>query len=131
MRNGDFSELLNAANPFFKKVRTVTDPLNGAPFPGNIIPAGRISHNGQALLNILPAPVPGFLQGSANWIGTKSTHSDLRKDNFKVDYLITQNEHLLGARHAYSRGTSTLPSKTPSGVWRRSGRARTASARSA
>ena len=94
MRNGDFSELLNAANPFYKKVRTVTDPLNGAPFPGNIIPTARISHNGQALLDVLPAPVPGFLQGSANWIGTKSTHSDLRKDNFKVDYLISQNEHL-------------------------------------
>lgn len=101
MRNGDFSELLNAANPFFKKVRTVTDPLNAAPFPGNIIPASRISQNGRALLNILPAPIPGFLQGSANWIGTKSTHSDLRKDNFKVDYLISQNEHLS------VRGTNT------------------------
>ena len=30
----------------------------------------------------------------SNWIGTKSTHSDLRKDTFKVDYLISQNEHL-------------------------------------
>jgi len=94
MRNGNFSELLDPANPFFKRVRTITDPLSGAPFPNNIIPAARISANGQALLNILPAPIPGFLQGSANWIGTKSTHSDLRKDNFKVDYLISQNEHL-------------------------------------
>jgi hypothetical protein len=94
MRNGDFSELLNPANKFFGKVRTITDPLNGTPFPGNIIPAGRISRNGQALLNILPAPVPGFVQGSADWIGSKSTHSDLRKDNFKFDYLISQNEHL-------------------------------------
>lgn len=94
MRNGDFSELLNAANPFYKKVRTITDPLNNAPFAGNIIPASRISPNGQALLDILPQPVPGFLQGSANWIGTKPTHSDLRKDTFKVDYLINQNEHL-------------------------------------
>ncbi|MBZ5625842.1 MAG: TonB-dependent receptor [Acidobacteriia bacterium] len=101
MRSGDFSELLNAANPFFKKVRAVTDPQAGAPFPGNIIPASRISPNGQALLNILPQPVPGFLQGSANWIGTKSTHSDLRKDNFKVDYLISQTERLS------VRGTNT------------------------
>ncbi len=29
MRNGDFSELLNAGNPFFRKVRTITDPTNG------------------------------------------------------------------------------------------------------
>jgi len=101
MRNGDFSELLNAANPFYSKVRTVTDPQSGAPFPGNVIPASRISHNGQALLNIMPQPVPGFHQGSADWIGSKSTHSDLRKDNFKVDYLITQNERLS------VRGTNT------------------------
>ncbi len=93
MRNGDFSELLNPANTFFGRVRTITDPQNGAPFPGNIIPQARISHNGQALLNVLPLPVPGFVQGSADWIGAKSTHSDLRKDNFKVDYLISQTEH--------------------------------------
>jgi hypothetical protein len=94
MRNGDFSELLNPANPFFKKVRAITDPLSNAPFPGNIIPMSRISHNGQALLDIFPQPVPGFQQGATNWIGSKSTHSDVRKDTFKVDYLITQNEHL-------------------------------------
>ena len=58
MRNGDFSELLNAANPFFKKVRPITDPLTNAPFADNIIPTSRISHNGQALLNILPRRCP-------------------------------------------------------------------------
>src|SRR4029077_11205165 len=57
MRNGNFSELLDPANPFFKKVRTITDPgNNNAPFPGNIIPTSRISHNGQALLNVFPQP---------------------------------------------------------------------------
>jgi hypothetical protein len=102
MRNGNFSELLDPANPFFKKVRTITDPgNNNAPFPGNIIPTSRISHNGQALLNVFPQPVPGFLQGTANWIGSKSTHSDLRKDTFKIDYLITETEHLS------VRGTNT------------------------
>src|SRR5260370_4109640 len=101
MRNGDFSELLNAANPFFKRVRAINDPLTGAPFPGNLIPASRISRNGQALLNVYPQPVPGFLQGSSNWIGTKPTHSDLRKDTFKVDYLINSAERLS------VRGTNT------------------------
>ena len=94
MRNGDFSELLNPANSFFGKVRTVNDPSNGAPFAGNIIPTSRISHNGQALLNIFPAPVPGFVQGTTNWIGTKSTHSDFRKDTYKFDYLINEKQHL-------------------------------------
>jgi hypothetical protein len=94
MRSGDFSELLNPANTFFGKVRTVSDPSNGAPFPGNIIPTNRISHNGQALLNIFPAPVAGFQQGTTNWIGTKSTHSDFRKDTYKFDYLINDKQHL-------------------------------------
>jgi Carboxypeptidase regulatory-like domain/TonB-dependent Receptor Plug Domain len=94
MRNGDFSELLNPANPFYRRVRPITDPVTHAPFPQNVIPASRLSPNGLALLNIFPQPVPGFLQGSSNWIGTKSTHSDLRKDTFKVDYLINENEHV-------------------------------------
>jgi hypothetical protein len=94
MRNGDFRELLNASNPFYRRVRTITDPVTGAPFPGNVIPASQLSPNGRALLNVFPEPVPGFQQGSSNWIGTKSTHSDLRKDTFKVDYLISETERL-------------------------------------
>jgi Carboxypeptidase regulatory-like domain/TonB-dependent Receptor Plug Domain len=95
MRNGNFSELLSASNPFFGKVRVINDPANGnAPFPGNIIPTSRISTNGQAILNVFPAPVAGFQQGTTNWIGTKSTHSDFRKDTYKFDYLISDKEHI-------------------------------------
>jgi Carboxypeptidase regulatory-like domain/TonB-dependent Receptor Plug Domain len=101
MRNGDFSELLSASNKFFGRVRTINDPLGGSPFPGNIIPASRVSRNGQALLNVYPVPVAGFQQGASNWIGSKSTHSDLRKDTFKVDYLISPSERLS------VRGTNT------------------------
>src|SRR5262249_29620121 len=39
MRTGDFSELLNPKNPFFGAVKTIIDPLTGAPFPNNVIPA--------------------------------------------------------------------------------------------
>jgi hypothetical protein len=95
MRSGNFSELLSASNPFFGKVRTITDPLNGnAPFAGNIIPPSRLSPNGEALLNIFPTPVPGFQQGTANWIGTKPTHSDFRKDTYKFDYIINEKHHV-------------------------------------
>jgi hypothetical protein len=94
MRNGDLSELLNPANAFFKRVVTINDPVTGKPFPGNIIPASRISHNGQALLNAYPLPTPGFLQGTSNYIVTYPHYSDTRKDTFKVDYLITDNQHL-------------------------------------
>jgi len=70
MRTGDMSELLNPANSYFKKVIAITDPTTGKPYPGNIIPPGQISHNGQALLNVYPLPTPGFLQGTSNYIVT-------------------------------------------------------------
>jgi hypothetical protein len=87
MRRGDFSELLNPANPFFARARTIVDPLTGLPFPNNVIPANRISPNGLALLNVYPLPTPGFQQGTSNWIGTQPHHSDLRKDTVKFDYV--------------------------------------------
>src|SRR5215813_2764605 len=43
MRRGDFSELLDPANPFFNRARVITDPVTRLPFPNNIIPADRIS----------------------------------------------------------------------------------------
>lgn len=94
MRNGDLSELLNPANSFFKKVVAINDPSTGKPFPGNIIPASMISHNGQALLNSYPLPTPGFLQGTSNYIVTYPHFSDTRKDTFKVDYAINDKHHL-------------------------------------
>ena len=39
MRRGDFSELLNPANPYFGRARVITDPLTRQPFPNNTIPA--------------------------------------------------------------------------------------------
>ncbi|MEK7750676.1 MAG: TonB-dependent receptor [Acidobacteriota bacterium] len=51
-RRGDFSQTLDQSN----RLVTVNDPLTGRPFPGNVIPANRIYHDGQALLNVLPLP---------------------------------------------------------------------------
>jgi hypothetical protein len=99
MRTGDLSYLLDSKNAFFGKTRTATDPNTGALFPGNIIPASRISAQGAALLNAYPLPTPGFQQGSANWIESFPIYSDLNKTTFKVDYLLNENNHL------YVRGT--------------------------
>jgi hypothetical protein len=51
-RRGDFSQTrdLNGA------LIAIRDPLTGQPFPGNVVPASRISRNGLALLNMLPLP---------------------------------------------------------------------------
>ncbi len=94
MRQGNLSELLDPANRFFGRSVVVKDPNTGQPFTNNIIPQERLSPNGRALLNLYPAPTPGFQQGSANWIGTNPSFSDTRKDTLKVDYLLSQKHHL-------------------------------------
>jgi hypothetical protein len=110
MRNGDFSELLNPANPYFRAVRFIRDPRTGLPctaadqrgcFAGNIIPRDRISPNGLALLNSYPLPIPGFQQGTNNWIGTPSTFDDTRKDSIKIDYVPASN-HRIAVRHTWA-----------------------------
>lgn len=102
MRKGDFSELLGA-NKFFSSPRYIKDPnkagdcktgAESSCFPGNKIPAERLSPNGQALLNAYPLPTPGFQQGSANWIGTEPSWSNLRKDTMKIDYLASEKQRL-------------------------------------
>jgi hypothetical protein len=94
MRNGDFSELLSASNPYFRRVLTLNDPSTGRPFPGNIIPVQSISHNGQALMKAYPDPTPGFLQGSSNYIVTYPHFSDTLKNTVKVDYLMSEKHRL-------------------------------------
>jgi hypothetical protein len=110
MRNGDFSELLNPANPYYRAVRLIRDPRTGLPctvadqrgcFPGNIIPRELISPNGQALLNSYPLPIPGFQQGTNNWIGTPATFDDTRKDSIKIDFVPTSN-HRIAVRHTWA-----------------------------
>jgi Carboxypeptidase regulatory-like domain len=97
MRRGDFSELLNPANPYFNRARVVTDPRTGQPFPGNIIPADRISVQGRALLGVYPEPTPGFLQGTLNHIATYPTWQNQRKDTGRIDYRIS-DQHSLAFR---------------------------------
>jgi hypothetical protein len=94
MRNGDLSELLNPANPFFRAVRTARDPSTGQPFPNNVIPADRISPNGRALLNSYPVPTPGFQEGTANFITSFPGYSNTRKDTVKIDYMLSDNQRL-------------------------------------
>lgn len=117
MRRGDFSELLDPANFFFSRVRAVNDPLTNAPFPGNVIPASRLSRNGQALLRVFPEPVPGFLQGRNNFIQTQPQPENQRKDTLSMDFLPVER-HMFRFRHqnyswkrvdAFKGGTDRAP----------------------
>ena len=91
MRQGDFSELLNSNNPFFNAVKIVRDPSNGQPYPNNIIPVPRLSHNGMALMSAYPLPTPGFQLGTSNWIGSGANPRNSRKDFYRLDYYAGKN----------------------------------------
>ncbi len=104
MRNGDFSGFS----------RAIIDPLTGQAFPGNIIPQGRISPQGRALLNAYPMPTPGFQQGANNWIGNPSVFNNQRKDSIKIDWVPTAN-HRVAVRHTWAPNVWNDPE--PMGVY--------------
>ena len=55
-KTGKFSDLLPG--------KVIKDPLTGAAFPGNVIPASRISPQGAFFMKYLPDP--NVIQGSTN-----------------------------------------------------------------
>jgi hypothetical protein len=103
MRQGNFSELL-ASNPWYKAGTVIYDPktcpsLGAAgctPFPGNIIPASQLSPNGVAIMSAYPAPTPGYLQGTQNWLAQAAHPINQRKGTFSIDLLPTEQHHIAG-----------------------------------
>ena len=94
MRQGDFSQLLGS-NPFFGSPQIIRDPTTGQPFPGNIIPPGRLSPNGTGLMKLYPEPTQGFQQGTANAIFNSENPQDQRKDSIRLDYRLNSNNQVM------------------------------------
>ena len=109
MRQGNFSELLTS-NPWYKAGTLVYDPstcphtgaVSCLPFPGNIIPQSRLSHNGAAILNAYPAPTAGFLEGTQNWIAQAAHPINQRKGTLNGDFLPTERHHIEFRRTDFS-----------------------------
>jgi hypothetical protein len=75
-RSGDFSQ-----------VSTIYDPASGAPFPGNKIPASRISATATALLKYFPEPNLPFAARNyqATWSGLNNSYNlNSRISNIKI-----------------------------------------------
>ncbi len=72
------------------------DPLTGSPFPGNVIPADRLSPAGLLYLQLyaLPNTVPAA--GSCNnWVESVTTPINWRQDHFRMDYSFTDTSRLM------------------------------------
>jgi hypothetical protein len=91
MRTGNFSELLDPNNTFFRRQRIVNDPMNGQPFAGNVIPQSRLSSNGLGFLRAYPEPTAGYLLGTANFFQVRPNPQNQRKDTVAIDFNPTQN----------------------------------------
>ncbi len=106
MRQGNFSELLGP-NIFYSKPTIVYDPTTctavGAagctPFPNNIIPASRLSHNGNAIINAYPMPNT-LVNGNQNWIAQASQPENQRKETINSDILPDQKDRIQFRRTA-------------------------------
>src|SRR5215813_4479775 len=91
-RAGDFSGPLTA-------LERPRDPLTGQPFPGNKIPADRLSPAGLAIMKIYPLPnnpsdPTGIITGS-NWINSVLEPVATRQDLIRGDVIINSKTNLM------------------------------------
>jgi hypothetical protein len=99
---GDFSALLGLSQPVIIK-----DPLTGTPFSGNIIPASRISKQGQFFAPYMPLPNQVRGTTSYNTVSNQLTQHIMRGDA-KVDDQINEKDHIFG-RYSINDNTETDP----------------------
>src|SRR5262249_42663981 len=83
-RVGDFSGPLTSSLP--------KDPLTGAPFPGNKIPASRLSPAGLAIMKIFPQSNNA---SATNWISSVMEPVATRQDNIRGDIVLTSKMNLM------------------------------------
>jgi len=103
MRQGDFSELPVAIYDPLTTV-AVSSGFARTAFPGNIIPANRISAISNVYQSLLPAPTNSGLQN--NYLGSVPVSYNNDSFNLKVDYNLTANHRLSGL---YTHGKRSQP----------------------
>jgi hypothetical protein len=101
-RAGDFSSALLAGNPV-----SIFDPLGGAPFPGNVLPAGRINPASVTLLKYYPNQLyPGIIQ---NYSVAVASPSESRSIGLRLNGPVTTKD-TLSFNQQYSGNDSTSKS---------------------
>jgi hypothetical protein len=106
--NGDFSALLPTQQIFDPETY---DPATGTrqPFPGNIIPADRISPFAKAYAQFIPSPVAGA-PAPFNYVGTARTIQNDSKFDVRLDWVGSERDKVFGR---FSWGNSSLENITP------------------
>jgi hypothetical protein len=108
-RTGDFSQSREQGGSIVR----LTDPFNnGAPLPGNIVPASRISADGRRILGFYPLPNAAGADPSFNYQSQVSHSFPRRLDMYRGDYNINDKWRL------YARVLNTVSQQNmPYGQW--------------
>jgi hypothetical protein len=73
----------------------VTDPLTGAPFPGNVIPANRINSITNTIMQKW-VPLPNTSAGVSNWVSTSPQTLGTEQYNWRIDHRISDADNIFG-----------------------------------
>ena len=97
-RNGDFSALLSQGIIIYDPltaVRRADGRVERQPFPGNIIPANRISAIAKEILKYYPLPnQAGSATGLNNFITGNPRGDDFYSMNYRVDHVLTDRQRV-------------------------------------
>ena len=89
-RAGDFSRSVTPSGALIP----IRDPNTNAPFPGNVIPQGRIDPRGQAFLNLFPMPNTTGVNGYNYLTQEPSIPHPRRQHMFRGDWRPTDKDSL-------------------------------------
>jgi hypothetical protein len=110
-RAGNFSNPVYNVDGTRCSAPTPIDPLTGEAFPGNTIPANRLSPAGLLYLQLYPLPnltTPGA--GSCNnWVTSIDTPINWRQENIRLDWTLSNTVRLM-ARYTQDSWTNDAPS---------------------
>jgi type 1 fimbria pilin len=85
------------------------DPLTGQPFPGNKIPADRLSQGGLTYMKLFPLPTRASTPGSCNnWVTSLDSPIDWRQENIRLDYEVTAATRMM-VRYTQDSWTNNSP----------------------
>lgn len=111
-REGDFSQTLDLNN----RLIPIRDPLTGAAFPNNRIPANRLDRSGVALLKLFPLPNftdRNISRGQYNYTFTADRLTPKRTHTLKLDYNPSAKDTVSGSFNAFNEdqtGSVGIPS---------------------
>jgi hypothetical protein len=90
------------ANPAARRCVDVIDPLSGAPFAGNVIPANRLDPTTRLALQYIPTPNVAVPASSVNFpsfntVATPSQINDWDQYNVRLDHQISSRDTIFGS----------------------------------